>query len=329
VIDKLDAFIYPQDNAIHGGIEMLKQVLEIYELLDSAKVTGYDAAELLKSRGLEDVAVKTIKGERGSTDFMKIRITGVKGKSTGGDAPTLGVIGRCGAIGARPTMIGIVSDADGCVTALSVALKIADMRSRGDFLDGDVIVCTHVAPYAPTVPHKPVPFMGSPVDSILEHEVNPAMDAILSIDTTKGNRIVKWRGFAITPTVKEGWILKVSDDLLTLMEYVTGSIPRVCPITMQDITPYSSRLYHINSIMQPCTITDSPVVGVAITTEIPIPGCGTGVSHVTDIEMNSRFVLEVAKSYGRKECSFYDEEEWKKIVTRYGQMKVLQTPGKE
>ena len=140
--DELDAFIYPQDSAIHGGVEMLKQVLEIYDLLDSAKVTGYDAAKLLKSRGLEDVAVKTIKGERGSTDFMKIRITGVKGKSTGGDAPTLGVIGRCGAIGARPTMIGIVSDADGCVTALSVALKIADMHSRNDFLEGDVVVCT-------------------------------------------------------------------------------------------------------------------------------------------------------------------------------------------
>jgi len=293
---------------------MLKQVIEIYDLLDSAKVTGYDVAELLKFRGLKDVTVETIKGEKGSTDFVKISIKGTKGKSTGGNAPTLGIIGRCGAIGARPTMIGLVSDADGSVTALSVALKIADMCSRGDFLDGDVVVCTHIAPYAPTVPHKPVPFMGSPVGGILEHEVDPATDAVLSIDTTKGNRIVKWRGFAITPTVKEGWILKVSDDLLTIMEYVTGSIPRVCPITMQDITPYSSRLYHINSIMQPCTITDAPVVGVAITTEIPVPGCGTGVSHAVDIEVTARFILEVAKSFGRRECAFYDEEEWKQIV---------------
>lgn len=273
--------------------------------------------------------METIKGERGSTDFVKILVKGTKGKSNGGDAPTVGIIGRCGAIGARPTIMGLVSDADGPVTALSVALKMADMRSKGDFLEGDVILCVHIAPYAPTVPHKPVPFMGSPVGGILEHEVDPAMDAILSIDTTKGNRIAKWKGFAITPTVKEGWILKVSEDVLTTMEYVTGTTPRVCPITMQDITPYSTRLYHINSIMQPATITDVPVIGVAITTEVPVPGCGTGVSHAVDIEVTARFVLEVAKSFGRKECSFYDKDEWNQILERYGAMKVLQTAGKE
>ncbi len=313
------------------GLRMLKQVLEVYELLDGADASGDSVAALLRSRGLEEVAVKTIRGERGQTDFVKVRIPGTEGKMSGGSAPTLGVIGRLGGVGARPEMLGIVSDGDGAVTALSVALKLADMEARGDRLRGDVVVATHICPRAPITPHKPVPFMGSPVDiSVMNREeVDPSMDAILSIDTTKGNRIVKWRGFAITPTVKEGWVLKVSDDLLNIMEIVTGRIPRVCPITTQDITPYGTGLDHINSIMQPATATDAPVVGVAITTETPVPGCATGASHVTDIEEAARFVLEVAKAYGRGLCRFYDEEEWRIIVERYGPLKVLQTKGRE
>jgi hypothetical protein len=310
---------------------LLKQVIEIYELLDSPTASGEDVAGLLESRGLADASVKTIKGERGQTDFVKIRVPGTEGKTTGGSSPTLGVVGRLGGIGARPEMVGIVSDGDGAVTALSVVLKLADMHIKGDRLRGDVVVATHVCPEAPIRPHKPVPFMGSPVGIgvMNREEVDGSMDAVLSIDTTKGNRIVKWRGFAITPTVKEGWVLKVSDDLLDIMEITTGRIPRVCPITTQDITPYGTGIDHINSIMQPCTATDAPVVGVAITAEVPVPGCATGASHVTDIEEAARFVLEVAKAYGKGLCSFYDEEQWGLIVKRYGPLKLLQTTGRE
>ncbi len=310
---------------------MLKQVLEIYELLDSPMASGEEVANLLRSRGLDDVSVKTIKEERGQTDFVKIRVPGTDGKMAGGSAPTLGVVGRLGGIGARPEMVGIVSDADGAVTAISVALKLADMRGKGDSLKGDVVIATHVCPNAPITPHEPVPFMGSPVGIgvMNREEVDESMDAILSIDTTKGNRIVKWRGFAITPTVKQGWVLKVSDDLLDIMEITTGRIPRVCPITTQDITPYGTGIDHINSIMQPATATDAPVVGVAITAEVPVPGCATGASHVTDIEEAARFVLEVAKAFGKGLCHFYDEEQWGLIVERYGPLKVLQTMGRE
>lgn len=310
---------------------MLKQVMEIYELLDSPMVTGEDVANLLRSRGLTDISVKTIKGEKGQTDFIKIRIPGTDGKQKAGSAPTLGVIGRLGGVGARPEMTGIVSDADGAITALSVALKLADMKAKCDELRGDVVVATHIGPNSPITPHHPVPFMGSPVDIAVmnREEIDDTMDAVVSIDTTKGNRIAKWRGFAITPTVKEGWILKVSDDLLTIMEITTGRLPRVCPITTQDITPYGTGIDHINSIMQPCTATDAPVLGVAITTETLVPGCATGASHVTDIEEASRFVLETAKAYGKGLCSFYDEEQWALIVQRYGPLKQLQTKGRE
>jgi hypothetical protein len=309
---------------------MLKQVIDAMELLDSAKVTGRDVKDLLWSRGLEDITVKTLRGEKGKTDFIRVKIPGRCGKSAKGYAPTLGVLGRLGGVGARPEMIGLVSDADGAITAVATALKLADMRARGDALLGDVVIGTHICPDAPTILHKPVPFMGSPVAfaDIGREEVIPDMDAILSVDTTKGNRIAKWKGFAITPTVKEGWLLKVSDDLLTIMEIVTGRTARVCPLTTQDITPYGNGLDHLNSIMQPCTLSDKPVVGVAITTEVTVPGCATGASHPNDIEEATRFCVEVAKAYGKGLCQFYNAEEWRLIEKKYGSLKLLQTLGR-
>lgn len=61
------------------------------------------------------------------------------------------------------------------------------MVGKGDQIDGDVIVSTHICPTAPTMPHDPVPFMGSPVDMAtnVKLTVDPDMDAILSVDTTK------------------------------------------------------------------------------------------------------------------------------------------------
>lgn len=113
---------------------MLKHVLEVLELLDDANIDGQKVAELFKARGMERADVQTVSGKKGSTDFIKIVIPGRKGKEKKGNAPTLGIIGRLGGIGARPDRIGIVSDADGAATALSCALKLADMKNKGDIL---------------------------------------------------------------------------------------------------------------------------------------------------------------------------------------------------
>ena len=307
----------------------LKQVIEICELLDDATVDGEKVAALLKARGATDIQVTPLQGERGSTDSVKIIIRGKEGRRAGGQAPTLGIIGRLGGIGARPQMIGLVSDADGAVAALAVALKLTDMAARGDVLPGDVIIATHICPKAPTKPHDPVPMMDSPVNlaTLNASEVDGRMEAILSIDTTKGNRIINHRGFAVSPTVKEGYILRVSDDLVGIMEITSGRRARVFPISMQDITPYGNGIYHINSILQPCVVTSSPVVGVAITAETAVPGCATGASHPVDIEEASRFCIEVAKAFGAGKCRFYDEEEFGRILKLYGPMNRLQSLG--
>jgi hypothetical protein len=308
---------------------MLQQVLEAVALLDSARVTGHQVAELLRQRGVSTVGVQTVQGARGTTDFIEVLIAGYEGRTAGGKAPTLGIIGRLGGIGARPTMRGIVSDADGAVTAVAAALKLADMQARGDQLPGDVIITTHICPNAPTQPHDPVPFMGSPVDmqTMNRMEVRPECDAILSVDTTRGNRVINHRGFAISPTVKEGYILRVSDDLVSVMEVVTGQPGRVFPVTVQDITPYGNGVYHINSILQPATATPVPVVGVALTAGAAVPGCATGAIQEVDIEQAARFCIEVANRFGEGKCAFYDPAESARLEERYGSMRHLQTMG--
>ena len=208
---------------------LMRQVLEVYELLDRADASGALMEGYMRSLGAEDVEVTTIEGPKGTTDMIRITIPGTKGKTVGGDAPTLGVLGRLGGLGARPEQIGFVSDGDGALVALAVAAKLLDMKKKGDDLEGDVVCCTHICPDAPTSPHKPVPFMGSPVDmaTVNQHEVNGSLDAILSVDTTKGNRIINTRGFAISPTVKDGYILRVSEDLLDIMQMTTGKLPHL------------------------------------------------------------------------------------------------------
>jgi hypothetical protein len=301
----------------------LKQALEIFELLSGARVTGAQVADLLRARGVEDLQVERVQGMKGATDFVSGAIAG----SAGGQV--LGIIGRLGGIGARPQAIGLVSDADGAIVTLAAALKLADMAAAGDRLPGTVRFATHICPNAPTIPHEPVPFMNSPVDmdTMNRMEVHPDMTAILSVDTTRGNRLVNRRGMAITPTVKQGYVLRVAEPLLDLMGWVTGELPAVLPITTQDITPYGNGLHHVNSILQPCTATSAPVVGVALTAQSTVPGPATGVSSIFDIEQATRFCIEVAKLYGAGRCPFYAPEEWVNLQTRYGSLEHLQTMG--
>ena len=48
-----------------------------------------------------------------------------------------------------------------------------------------------------------------------------------------------------------------------------------------------------------------------------------------DEKKAARFMLEVAKDFGRGNLKFYDEEEYARLQKLYGSMKHLQTLGKE
>jgi hypothetical protein len=120
----------------------------------------------------------------------------------------------------------------------------------------------------------------------------------------------------------------VSEDLLTVQEHVTGRPAVVFPVTMQDVTPYGNGLYHLNSILQPAVETDAPVVGVAITAEVAVPGSATGASHETDIALAARFVVEVAKGFGAGRLRFFDPVEHRRLLALYGSMATLQSMGR-
>lgn len=310
---------------------MLSNVLTILDLLDRPSADGELIAQHLRSCAAPGATVKVerVQGEEGSTDFVTVMIPGSSGRTSGGEAPTLGIIGRLGGVGARPEIIGYVSDGDGAAAALSAAAKLLSMHARGDQLPGDVICSTHVCAWASTQQHDPVPFMDSAVDikTMNEKEVSPAMEAILSIDTTKGNRLINHRGIAISPTVKEGYILRTSEDLVGALESVSGEPAKVFPLTTQDITPYGNGLHHLNSILQPSVVTEAPVVGVAITTVTVVAGCATGASHEVDIALAARYAVEVAKGYGAGSIAFYDNDEFQHIQSLYGSASHMQTLG--
>lgn len=311
-----------------------KTIVELYDLLDDGACDGEAVAAYLRAQNPNaDVRVVRVAGDKPGSyvDFLRCFIPGTQGRSAGGSAPTIGLIGRLGGIGARPTRQGFVSDGDGALAALACAAKLLKMQRREDKLPGDVIVTTQICAHAPTRPHDPVPFMSSCVDQYCKnaHEVDPAMEAILSVDTTKGNRIINLRGFAISPTVKDGYLLRVSEDLLRIIRVTTGRPSAAFPLTQQDLTPYGNGLYHMNSIVQPAFGTTAPVVGVAITTESQVPGCATGATHLEDVDQAVRFMIETAKEFGRGEAKFYDEAEWVLLQKLYGPLSHFRTAGNQ
>ena len=109
----------------------LLQTLTVFELIDNAHVSGQDVVDLFTDYPAVSASTHRVTGAKGATDFVRITIPGSAGKSQGGTAPTLGIIGRLGGIGARPTRIGVVSDADGAIAAISSALKLAEMQRKG------------------------------------------------------------------------------------------------------------------------------------------------------------------------------------------------------
>lgn len=300
---------------------MLGDVITTVDLLNGPEVTGEAVAGWLRERGALAETARLGSHER-HTDLVRCVIPGRSGRRQGGAAPTLGIIGRLGGIGVRPHRLGLVSDADGAIVALAVAAALARMRARGDALAGDVLVRTHVSPASPIVPHDPAPFVDVPVDrdTLAQAEVDQEMDAVLSIDATRANRIVKHRGFAITGAVKDGYVLRPTPGMLDVYERVAGHPPVIVPLFTQDVTPPGNGVHHINSIMQPATLTDAPVIGVALTSPVVLGGASTGVTDEQDLAAAARFCVEVAKEFSSGALAFYEAAEHARLVELYGSL---------
>jgi hypothetical protein len=297
-------------------MSMVPSIVKVIDILDSPEVREEEIRGLVAQCKEASIEFERLRGKGGETLFTKIVFDFGGGRS-------IGVIGRLGGVGARPHILGMVSDADGAIVALAIAERLARMCSKGEELVGRYIVTTHISTHSPVRPEKPVPMMDSPLDldTLLMREVDERAEAILSVDATKGNKVIKVRGFAITPVIKRGWILRPTDEVLEIYSWVMGRPPILVPITMQDIVPYSTPVKHINSIVQPWIYTDSPVMGVAITSESVIPGSATGVTDLYSLDPAARFVLEIAKRYTSRTLEIYYEEEYKILLNYHGDVR--------
>ncbi len=108
----------------------MRHIIDVMELLEGAEITASEVKDFLLSRGIEEseITFEEIREEKGSTLFIKIILQG-----SSRVAPTLGIIGRLGGMGARPHAVGFVSDADGAIAALASAAKLGVMRKKPQF----------------------------------------------------------------------------------------------------------------------------------------------------------------------------------------------------
>ena len=85
---------------------LYKQFLELFDILDSASASGAQVVEYFKSIA-PDCKVETypLNGPKGHTDMVRLMVPGKNGKTNGGTAKTLGILGRLGGLGARPERI--------------------------------------------------------------------------------------------------------------------------------------------------------------------------------------------------------------------------------
>ena len=301
---------------------MLRETLDVLDFLDDARNAADPFAALLPD-GDHSIEITPFESDLGRTDFIKILFPGSAGKSGGGSAPTTGIIGSNGGLRLPGDYPGLASDADGCIVGLACALRLARMRQRDQLLTGDVLVSTHICQQAHPAPHDPFPFVMSPLPSSEKHPrlVDARMDAILTPETCKGNKMVSHLGFAMTPPVREGFILRAHESMLHIMEMVTGKAPVMFPITMQDVTPYELGVHHICGMVLPSIFSTAPVVGVPLVTEIQTHPSATGVQQPMVLESAGRFCIEVATAFGNCDCQFYYQGDFDGMVETFGAMR--------
>lgn len=300
---------------------MLKQGIEVLDLLTSAEVNGTMLVEYLNSLGSCEAQVECVCGLNGSYKTLKVTITGTDGAISGGGSPTLGFVGQVGDQASSQSKNERIPDYIGTSIVLLTATKILQMNKSGNALRGDVIlsaqISSNTATSENTTLQKEVP---------THTEVSQFMDAVISIGSYKREKVGYHKGIAISPTVKEGYILKLSDDLWALAKKNTDVLPISLPLSQQDIIPRETGLPQAHTILQPSRATSAPVVGIGIQNE-KASGQGLETCFSERIESTGRFLATVATAFTNGECSFFDEQEFTLLRTSYGDMSHFQHIG--
>lgn len=302
----------------------LSQTLTLCNLIDNRSIKGQDVVDLFSQYPGIIASTHRVVSSKEIVDFIRVVIPGKNGKLCHGEAATLSIIGRYDHCQSQQYNEPVSAVAGGGVISLTCALKLAEMQSKGQFLAGDVIVTTHLYPDGFPFPHGSVDIIHSMMDieTMNAHEVDQTADAFLSIDSQKDQQILKYNRYAISPTVKQGYILSVSEDLLRIMTQSHGLAAATFPITTQDIAPYGNGIHHFNRILQPAIATDAPVVGIMLASAEP--STSTHTNNELDTSAVVKFIIQVANEFGQGTCSFFDYYEFTLLKSLYGNMSHLQ-----
>ena len=285
---------------------MLKEIVDVFTMLDDPNINGEKVRQFFLERGHNRAEVRRTGGDEGLAELIKFVVTGRSGKLIGGSSPTLGIIGRQGGAAHIHGKTGALSDADGVIASLAIALRLTEMAGEDDAPYGDVIVSTHLLCNAPSSDHNTPSFFGSQSDMKIANkiEVDHDMDAIISIGAANGNRITRVRGFAITPVIRKGCILPLPDGVIDVLEKSTRTGTDVICVTAHDMEQYRGQNC-INSILQLYTATSTGVMGVAIQQEDVEPWSSEWAMHVVNVAGACAFCIEIAKSYGSMKLKFF------------------------
>jgi len=287
---------------------MLKSLIDAIEILETK-----DPLRKIRERlkGVEYFEYKEDK--MGEVTFLKVYFNyGNKNK--------VEILGRLGAIQMQNVNKGLVSDADGAIITLAVLFELQNLLNNGIELNLGVSFVTNISLNAKLIPHKPFDFMVPSIglEDALKEEVESNASLILSIDSTKGNKIAKFDDFAITHVIKDGYILKPNDEIIDIYNRVTGHEVYFIPLTTGDLTPMDFNVYHISTLVSPWLYTESPVIGIATVSKQIIPGYVTGVLNIEMLEHAARFCLELLK-FVEKDGKVYDENELSELINRLGE----------
>lgn len=303
---------------------MLKQGIEVFDLLTSAKVNSTRIVEYISSFGPCKAQVEGSCGPNGSYKTLKVTIAGTDGAISGGKSPTLGFVGQVGDQASSQSKNERIPDYIGTSIVLLTAAKILQMITSGNALRGDVILSAQIGSNTSTsVSSENTTFQ----KEVPTHtEVSLVMDAVISIGSYRGAKIGYNKSIAISPTVKEGYILEISDDLWALAKKTNDVSPISLPLSQQDIIPCEKGLPQAHTILQPSRATSAPVVGIGIQNEMASRH-GLNTSLFERIESTGRFLVTVATAFTNNNCSLYDEHEFTILRTSYGDMSHFQHIG--
>ena len=288
------------------------RVLEIQDLLTGGNVQGQQVADYLNNIYQSPPSTTTTYTQVSSAPDQQSDVVTTQIASNA-PSPGLMAVGQGNAI-ANQGAYHIASDADGIICALVVAAELLKMTGNGLSLNKSITISTHIRYAANDMD------ISDDLDVLISQQQTTGrmFDGILTVRALKDNSRTNFRGFGISPTVKEGWILPMSGDLFRLAGETSGELPQMLPITMYDITRGNNNVpLRANNLLTPNIFTDKPVVGIGISTQTKPPRQRANASHFVDIEETVRFIVEAALAYDRNALTLYDAGMFARAKARY------------